>query len=264
MIELEKLILLRNLKDRKQYSKYTETGNLVSFETNVSKKLKGLSIPFIDENGLTELTVYHCGKNLFDASHMTTLNGYMGGSSGAYKVTSSQSARMFVIPCVGGATYTITRKNAGSRFGAGTSDTLHDSGGFSLIDYASYSMEGYSTKELHITTSASARYLYIWYYRSQSDSDYDETLEEMMVVHGATAGTYATYNGLSKRVAFPNDIGTVTAGELNAVTGILTVTAPESKTVQLDPVQISTFVGVNTLWSDANGDLAVTYLKKEA
>lgn len=36
----------------------------------------------------------------------------------------------------------------------------------------------------------------------------------------------------------------------------------ESYTVQLTPQQITSFIGDNTIWSDANGDLTVKYLKK--
>lgn len=146
---------------------------------------------------LRKILIKNTSRNLFDKDSMTIINGYMGGTAGSSgTVTENANSKIFAIPCDGNTTYTISRKNAESRFAVGTAEALHTSGSFSLIDYTSYTATGNSTKELHITTSASAAYLYVWYYRSASDSDYASTLEEMMVEYGSSASPYEPYGGV--------------------------------------------------------------------
>lgn len=218
MTPLRKLLLMKVAAGGVPINEYTTTGNPMSFDTNVSKPLKSLVIPWTPtqsgtgdpspENvrpisGVSAVNVWRTGKNLFDVAHATILDGYLGGTTGNYTFTESATSKTFVIPCKGNTHYTVTRKNAESRFSVGTTKELHTSGEFSIVDFRNYNNTGNSTKEVHITTSESVNYMYVWYYRSASDSDYDATIEEMMVEIGDTPSTYSPYTGETVSVAFP-------------------------------------------------------------
>ena len=236
MTPLRKLLSLKAMTGGVSYTEQTKTGNPVSFEANVSKKLKGLSIPFTDENGLTELTVYHCGKNLFDEVYTdiktTTVCVYKQIYVGSESVTMSTTtpkgsgggANLFLLPgsvSSGGST-------SHDGVSAGISRTVAPVDGFITIAYRAYSGS-------------------------------DPRDEKTMLEYGETVTEYEPYSGMEYPVTWEDS---ATAGTFEATTGVLTITAPESKTVQLDPVQISTLVGVNNLWTDTGGTNTVKYLQK--
>lgn len=117
---------------------------------------------------------------------------------------------------------------------------------------------------------------------------------------GQTAGTNEAYSGTTIPVTFPAGAGTVYGGNVDLVNGVIVAeyaniasyngeelpgawisdrdvyaqgTTPTTGAqvvyalatpivYSIDPVSLSTLIGDNTIWSDANGNLEIKYLKK--
>lgn len=82
---------------------------------------------------------------------------------------------------------------------------------------------------------------------------------------GTTATDYEPYTGATYHITFPSEAGTVYGGELDLTEGLLTSTLDadgnpleEPLVYQLEPLEITTLLGANTIWADC-GPLSVTY-----
>ena len=175
------------------------------------------------------------GKNLLDINNAIIKNGYIGSEN----IVISDGSKLLVVPCKGGADYTITRKNETSRFRVATTSELLTSENLPSIDNVNYTATGCSLKELHIHTSENAKYLNVFFYRSASDADYDATLEQMMVEEGSTASAYQPFTNSILEGSLD-----LTAGVLKANRMMLTLTGESGWSVSGTN---KFYVSINTL-----------------
>ena len=218
----------------------TATGNPLTFLTDLAKPLKSLVIPFSDENGVTGLTVWQAGGNLIDASQLQ--DGYVwwnGSKVGGYNANCVTP----LIPVKEGATY--------YRQGKASSQNA-----ISFFDKdKAFLAQIIAQPPISFTIPNGACYAGFTFGKDYKD--------EAMVNVGSSALPYEEYKPITEyKATFPVEAGSPTAGQLDIISGVLTVTAPQAGTYQLTPSQITALVGNNTLWSDADGQMVAVYLKK--
>ena len=123
--------------------------------------------------------------NLLDIDHAVIQNGYLT----ATQFVSSTYSRCIVFPATVGKTFTFSRKNAGSRLAVyfsttDSSETHAVSNGVASEDY----------KSVTYTCPSGFSYVYIWFYRSQSDThSIDWCLEEAQIVEGSAVLPYQPF-----------------------------------------------------------------------
>ena len=221
----------------------TATGNPLTFLTDIAKPLKSLVIPFSDENGVTGLSVWHGGKNLFDKTNGT--EGFVWWE-GQRVVGYNDFFASIKIPVVPGAKYTLKKDVTGQN-----QCELFDINGNFVSQ--STNMMGLSVSTFIIPDGV----YFIAFNINKA------ALDTAQLEVGQTASTYEEYKPITEHnVIFPVEAGTPTAGQLDIISGILTVTAPTAGTYQLTGEQFTAIVGDNTIWSDADGSMTAVYLKK--
>lgn len=215
---LRRLLMINSMA---QYVReYTETGNPVAFQTNLSEPLTGFTIPFLPvqsgtgdpspENvrpisGWTGLTAWRTGKNLIktDKHVITSTIVTIDGESNDDYPTALKAG-----------TYTISFKRVNdATFGVFMKES-HDEGTTTILSNSS------SATSKTFTIGADGNYRF-WIYRSAGVVP--GAIDEVQLELGSTASPYAEYTGQSYPVTFP-DGQTVYGGTLDAVTGVLTVT----------------------------------------
>lgn len=132
------------------------------------------------------------GKNLFDKSDTSLLmQRYISGSG---VLTNSASDYSIYIPCEPNTTYTIQKglqaTTAKNRFRIGTCSTV-PTNGTQLSDYWNAG-DGTTTTSHTITTNASAKYLVVFCYTSDT-STIDDMLGTIQIERGSQATSYASY-----------------------------------------------------------------------
>lgn len=236
----------------------TATGNPATFTTGVAMALTGLTVPISSEGGLTGANIYHTGKNLFkttatskeaagvtytvNADGTITVSGTASGYSdlglgecvlppaGKIIVSGIESMTNIVwdgVRILDGSKTALATLGAGSR-GNQT---------FNLADYPT------------------AKYVRLTVKRSSNVATSGTIKPQVEIAE--TVSEYEQYSGSVSTVTFGE---TVNTGSLDAITGVLTVTAPESKTINLDPVSITTVTGTNHVWTDTGGTNTVKYM----
>ena len=132
--------------------------------------------------------------NLLDLSSVTILDSYYVNQADTGTLTHSAatgSVKTIAFPVIAGKTYTFTRKNATSRLIAGCGSQLwNDGSNHDLINVVDARSVG---NHFTITAPTGGTYLYIFFYRAASDSDYAATLEEAMIVEGTDILPYQPY-----------------------------------------------------------------------
>ena len=230
---VRKLLTLHALSGETLVEETATPGNPCTFETDVAKPLKKLVIPFADENGITGFSLHHAGKNIFDGQFPNISEGliyyrkYFVGDSKVIASTNfpqTNYGAIFVLP-----------GDVGTGASTGTNNINEN------ITRVVTPVNGYITIAYRIQENKDPR-------------DYHVQIE-----YGQTASTYEAYDGHTYNFTWTDS---ATAGSYNAFTGELTITSPESKTVALEPISVTALVGDNVLWSDANGNLEVKYMKK--
>lgn len=220
----------------------TVTGNPVSFETDVARPLKGLSIPFTSESGLTGLNIYRTGINAFDG---VLEQGALDGNGENTPSTANYRSKDF-IPVIPGASYRPVFNIVG--------------GGSNMKVFYYYKDK---TRKRDAWTSPGNTIIIdadVCFVRFYMDTAWSEATDRTIGFnYSATATEFEPYSGTTIPVSFGE---TVNEGTLDALTGVMTVISPESKTVQLDPVTLSTLIGENVIWTDTNGTNEITYMKK--
>ena len=216
---------------------HTIINNPATFTTDLAKPLLRFVIPFTSESGLTGLNIYRTGKNIYDGQFPSLSSNiyYRHYFVGYATVTGSSNVplsaqgygNIFLLP--GKVNSGVS--TGGNNITNGVSRTVNPVDGWVTVAYRN----NYDV----------------------NPADYNVQIEV-----GATASAYEPFSGTIIPVSWQTEAGAVNEGELDALTGVLTVTSPESKTVQLDPVTLSTLVGENVIWTDTNGDNTITYLKK--
>lgn len=145
--------------------------------------------------------------------------------------------------------------------------------------------------------SAQIRF-YSSYNNAQSTGD-TATWADIQIEYGSTATSYAPYSGQTYSVSWQSQAGTVYGGNIDLVSGVLTVThaniasydgetlpstwisdrdvysaggTPTTGaqvvyelatplTYQLTPIQVNSLLGINNVWNDTNGETEVKYIR---
>lgn len=161
--------------------------------------------------------------NLLDMDHAVIQNGYLT----ATQFVSSVNSRCIVFPATVGKTFTFSRKNAGSRLAVyfSTTDSTEThavSNGVATEDY----------KSVTYTCPSGYPYVYIWVYRSQSDSQgLDWCLEEAQIVEGAEVKPYQPF-GRAISVDADHLADAVNADIAKGVAAYNTTVAPDAWTTR--------------------------------
>lgn len=238
-------LLFVSAAQKEQYTEETATGNPATFTTDVAKSLTGLTIHISDENGVSGLNVYRTGFNVWDeAWELGTINSSGGNSSSELNIRSKD-----FVPVVPGAKYYIKYTIPNQSVSSNMKAFFYDADKTYIANSAVWLNPG------ERTIPSGAHYV-----RFYMDTKYGtEYLDNISFNYPSTETTYHAYEGESYNVDFGES---VTAGSFDAVSGILAVTSPESKTVQLSPLSIGTVVGNNNVFTDKGGSNTVKYLKK--
>lgn len=143
------------------------------------------------------------GKNLFSGK---VLNGYM--MSGSWN--SDSKNRTVYIPCRPSTYYTIT-KTPGTRFLAACVTNLPSATG----DTITWIAENSSGGTLTCKTTATAKYLLVWVYNSNTDTSITSTemVNSVQIEIGETATPYEPYNGQTLSVPTPNGLSGIAVTE---------------------------------------------------
>lgn len=205
----------------------TAAGDIAVFNTKYRRNLKSLVVqlepiqegsgdPSPDNicpiSGQTGATVYRTGKNLFDISNVPT-TGSIGGISWAVNGNT--------ITCDGTATYDGWKVVYSFRLPkVGTyhfhMDTTGNIGSF---------LNGYTrlgTDSVVVCTSTDTIYR-IGIASVQTGQTYSGTISDIQIELGTTATAYEPYTGTTIPVSWETEAGTVYGGELDVVSGVLTL-----------------------------------------
>lgn len=112
------------------------------------------------------------------------------------------------------------------------------------------------TKTTVVFTSDSGKTIRAFYKSNSSGTTYLYYEESGIFEGGLTEQDFDEWVGTVYPVTFP--ISVTAGGSFNATTGVLTVNTDPVTTYDLDPVQISTFLGWNGIYADTGG-IAVQY-----
>lgn len=224
----------------------TVTGNPATFTTDIKRNLKGLTIPFDYENGISGLKIYRTGANLFNAGNVERRDGYILDDSGAETSSVRSGYTLSKTPVCPNTEYTFDGDIVKSieRYWR---LYFYDRSGAFISRTASYVVG-----DLPYTFTTPSGCYGIAYQYQISEVDF-----ATFVVSVGDSATFAAYAGNDYSVSFGE---TANTGSFDAVTGELSITSPSAKTIQLDPVQIKTLTGMNVLWSDTGGENTVVYL----
>lgn len=242
---LKKLLAI-NAASGGSLTEYTATGNPLTFNTNVSKPLKSLLIPWTPaqsgsgdpspENvrpisGVSTVTVYHSGA---DTSNPDTIN-----------VTFPAEAGTVYGGTVDLATGVLTVTAAYREFDGSNDENW---GG------ATGERQAFPIQWPEVRAEGAGRVI-----ACNQSIEGDRYSDDPGF--GKINNTSGSYN-IRTHLVDTN----ITQSEFRAFLAEhpLQLVCPLAipQTYQLDPVTIATLKGVNNVWSDANGDITVKYLKK--
>ena len=300
MTMLRKLMLLKAASGGNVVED-TATGNPVTFLTDIARPLKSLIANFLPVQtgsgdpapdnvrpitGWTGITVNHGGKNLLNTAKkvvysVTTVG--VGSAYGGYETKLKAGTYTFSIEFLNSEHYGVymKEKNDDSTVTLWTAQT--------------------TTTEKTITIDTDGEYN-IWCYRSQQGGGVDaENIGDFQLEVGSSATSYEPYTAPTIYHVTWTSEGTVYGGYVDLVTGEVwgtwgEIASYDGETLPgrwlsdrdvysaggtpttgaqvvyefaspvlittLTPAQITALIGNNTVWSDANGDCEVTFLKK--
>ena len=220
-------LLLMHLAAGGKLIEYTETGNPLSFVTNVAKNLTQLLIPWTPTqsgtgdpsptnvrpiSGVSGVNITRCGANLFDKDAVT--HGYYIKSDGTVVQTAPGYDWCITdyIPVIGNGK--ITYKSIGS---TGTAPySAWYTADKTLI--STFKQQGGTSAAYTTTAPSTAKYVRF------SILNIDTNLVNFIVALGESIGDYVAYTGNTVSVVFPDEVGTVYGGSLDLTTGVLKVT----------------------------------------
>lgn len=208
-------------------------------------------------NPVTAATLYHSGRNLFDASNFVRTDFYINGM-----VLSNTQNRSIRLPIAPGMTYTV-RKGVATSMRVGTCVDV-PAIGVALTSVVRHPTA--SDAPLTITAGSADRWMIV---QLLVNDDFgagirvDDCVPSLMIEYGDTASPYEAYKGDTLTADLP---APCYGGRLDWLAGVLTVThdntgaeLAEPITHQLTAQQLSMHKGVNAVWSDA-GSTAVEYI----
>ena len=228
---LRRLLMLSSLMGGASLVEDTATGNPLTFTTDLAKPLVSIEVPFTPiQEGSGDpspqnvrpivpwegLKVWNGGKNLFDKSTATVIDGYIDILN-QYEVIQSLYSKIVVIPVKSNTTYTI-QKDITSRFMLGDTDKSNPQVG----DKLSYIGSNASAESITFTTHSNAVNLCVWVFNGNLDTmSFQSILDSIQLEAGQTATAYVPYKHITETdISFPSP---VYGGTLDAVTGVLTV-----------------------------------------
>lgn len=257
---LMRLAMLKAAAGGESLQEHTATGNPATFDTDIAKALKSLSIPISSSGGISGLSIVQTGKNLFKttATSKTTAGvTYTVNADGT--VTVSGTATGYSDLMLGESPLPPSGKLMVSGLESMT-NIVWD--GVRLLDesktvIATKGTGSRGNQSIDLSDYPDARYIRLTVKRASNVAT-SGTIEPQVEI-STTATAFTEYEGKTKTVAFGE---TVEEGTLDATTGVLAVTAPAAKTITLDPVSIETIKGVNNIWTDTDGSNTVKYYSK--
>lgn len=155
-------------------------------------------------------------ENEFDKDNANILNAYIDYTNNLIK--SADSTRLGYIKCQPNTTYTISKIQS-SRFIVATTDTIPQNN-VSLID----KNQNNSATNLTITTSATAKYLCVFFYHSSYDTTITEQqiLETMKIEKGNKVTPYSPYGmgSINEKISNGNNFdGIMEQGDIPSYNG---------------------------------------------
>ena len=125
-------------------------------------------------------------ENLFDKDNANVLNNFI--NSGTQKVDTSNNTRSIYIPCVPNTTYCVSKIKT-ARYAIGTTSEIPATN-VSLIDMVFNN----DATSLTLTTSSSAKYLMVYFYNSNYDTQtYQDIMNTIQIEYGSKPNTYTPY-----------------------------------------------------------------------
>ena len=225
---VRKLLALKALAGGAPLSEYTETGNPVSFETNVAKPLSvgaaftpvqaGSGDPSPENvrpiSGWSGAKITHTGTNMFNPSEKVTGKALtVSGDSINESTSTASDYYKNICKIKRGETYTISYTVA---------DTPYSTSGrsaFVMIDNTHYSqyivIEGFNAGYNEQTFTATGDGV-LWMTVGKNTTN-------LQIEIGSSATPFEEYTGNTVSVTFPAEAGTVYGGTLDLTTGVLTV-----------------------------------------
>lgn len=217
----------------------TATGNPAVFDTNLEKALKDYIIPFSSQTGITGINIFRLGLNLVNDekrySAGTGYSLYIGSTGTGYDTFLKAGTYRFCAEMLNGASYDLYYRKSDQE-----AQYIWKSGDNVTTAVFTLSQDGW--------------------YRFNFTSANPTNVGDCWISYGTDEIPYTPYVGTKFPVSWQT--GAATEGTFNAITGELTVTAPEAGTYQLEPVLIETLNGANTILTDTNGTNTVKYLKR--
>ena len=235
----------------------TVSGSVVSFDDGANdvpcKNVVATIAPTID--GVSIATATQTGRNIADVSAATKASeqrcSYVFENGGLTITATGNYARVgFAIPCIQGATYTLSYK--------GSSDAqykrvlLYPSELWSSSFYAQTLTD---TETAYSTTfTAQSDHIYIGFYLTTSGTTGTETIKDIQIELGSTVHDYERYQTPTQYSA---QLGrTIYGGQVDFVTG--EGVDENGNDFTFDGQEVNTRPGYNAFWSE-QGDSSVTY-----
>ena len=239
--------------------KKTVSGSIVSFSDAKSGEAFKAVIADIDvSGGATGVTVNRVGANLLKLKNgeYSITARKLTVSDGAVKseYTSGSSASAVLVSS--GAFYSSYKIPAGTYYfdiGYVSGKTFHvPFVRFSGVNGQTYDLGSGGTITLPVAASINSIRDSVSNTFSSSASDY--VIKPKITLISSQA--WEAWSGDAYTVSWSSQAGSVTDGEINLTTGVLT---SGGNTYQLTPTAITAKSGVNTVWADT-GDVSVTYI----
>lgn len=156
-------------------------------------------------------------KNLFDKNNPNLIGGYISGKKLNNYDTTIKNYVTFVMDCEPNTVYTVSRQLIGKRFviASGKNSPATD------ISFTN-EVDGFTNSSLTITTGETDKYLYVWFYNKQYDTDtYEHLMEGIQVEKGNISMTYEPYGYKIPVVASGKNLFNLSAVEHTERTEIL-------------------------------------------
>lgn len=224
----------------------TATGNPVSIITNKAQNAISTLISFNSENGVSEINLNGCGKNLFDKAatiHQNTIYGFVN-------IMPKDFADL---------TLSITDKDTSidmSNISFGFSYGLTDGGDRTEINEGyRWIVNGGTKTSDSIGNTRSGKKLGQFAFNPNTQETFDKIIQRynVQIEIGTQVTVCEPYTQGSNITISLGD--TYYEGTLNLETGVLTA---DGQTVSLTPQTVALLAGNNTLWTDGDS-VTITY-----
>jgi len=240
---IRKLLMMKALAGGEALKEYTETGNPVTFETNVAKPMSVVA----------SFTPVQSGSGDPSPDNVRPITGFTGANVYLSPTDADDPEKQ---------TFSVAfPAEAGTVYGG----TLDLSTGVLTVEYVTVDLGSLSwtvnngrfyTNGLSnvIKRGAFARRLemYCPIFLCISDGRQQALVPDMSIYEGGNGNVFIHDSDYTDKDTFKE-----------AMDGIaLCYPLIEPQTVTLTPTQITAIIGNNVVWSDLNGDLTVTYKKK--